>query len=439
MSTNVSRNTGSSDPLFRLQTMLRPLLGIVFGAALIVFLAGCGGGEFVDQQPSSRPIKMATVESTLSSFERKFPAVLRAGDRADLSFRVPGTITEIGAVEGQACSAGDVLSRLDPRDYESRVAEARSNLASADAELAVVRAGARQEDIALLEAELAASNARNEQALSDFNRQQRMYERGLISKSEYESTETAQKVTSRDVERASQQLAKAQTGARPEEIRSAEARVETMRIKLREAEAALEDTQLRAPFDGVVGTILVDPFQEIQAKQAVLSFQNIGGIEVELQVPESLVLRKRSGGTLAFDVTLAGDSAQRYPAEFRQFSTEADAATQTYKLTLSMIAPPDVNVFPGMTAEVTVKAEGADNGEAPLLVPVEAVGTAADGSAVVWVVDSETMQVRAQAVETGTFKEQNIEILQGLAPGETIATAGVSYLREGMLVRPLGQ
>lgn len=428
-----------NDSMFPCRSMLRAILGIFLGAGGLLLYPGCGSGVIVDSEPKSRPIKMITIESPTSAMERSFPAVVRAGDRSDLSFRVSGTIAEIAAVEGQAYSVGDILARLDPRDFENRVAEARSNLASADADLAVIQAGARSEDIALLEAQLAAATARNEQALSDFNRQKQMYERGLIAKSEYEKSETAQKVTSRDVESASQQLAKARTGARPEEIRSAEARVETMRIKVREAEAALDDTQLRAPFNGVVGTVYMDSFQETQAKQAVLSFQDIGGLEVELQVPESLVMRKRAGGTLEFEVTLTGDSSQKYTAAFRRFSTEADPVTQTYRLTLSMDTPLDVNVFPGMTAEVKIKAAGSDSVDLPLLIPVQAVGASADGSAIVWPVDLSTMQVRPQPVKTGMLTEENIEIIEGLQPGDTIASAGVSYLRDGMRVRPLGQ
>ncbi|GMV99846.1 MAG: hemolysin D [Candidatus Hydrogenedentota bacterium] len=379
---------------------------------------------------------MMTVESPTAAFQRTFPAVLRADTRSDLSFRVSGAIAEVIAVEGQSYSVGELLARLDPRDFENRLAEARSNLASAEADLAVVKAGTRPEDIALLEAQLAAATARNDQALSDYNRQKQMYNRGLVAKSEFERSETAQIVASRDVDSATQQLDKARTGARPEEIQSAAARVETMRIKVHDAEAALDDTQLRAPFDGVVGTIYVDPFQEIQAKQTVLSLQNIGGIEVELQVPESLAIRRSAGGTLDFTVVLTGDKSRVYSAEFSQFSMEADSATQTYRLTLRMEAPSDVRLLPGMTAEVTVKAARLD-GEFPLLVPVEAVGAEADGSAVVWLVDSATMQVRPQTVTTGALTDKSIEIVEGLKPGDTIATAGVSYLRKGMRVRPL--
>ncbi|MCC6486440.1 MAG: efflux RND transporter periplasmic adaptor subunit [Candidatus Hydrogenedentes bacterium] len=393
----------------------------------------------MESEPSSRPVKMMTIESPAAEVERKFPAVARAGDRSDLSFRVSGTITEIAAVEGKEFSAGDVLARLDPRDFENRVAEAKSTLAGAEADLALLKAGSRAEDIALLEAQLAAASARAAQSQSDFNRQKQMYERGLIAKSEFEVSETTFTVASREMESASQQLAKARSGARPEEIQSAEARVESVRVKVREAEAALDDTFLRAPFDGLVGTVYVDQFQEIQGKQAVLSFQNIGGIELELQVPESLVLQRRAGGTHTFEVAFAGDTSKSYPAELRQFSTEADTVTQTYRLTLGMDAPPDLNVFPGMTAEVTVKVSGLDAGKAPLLVPVESVGAATDGSATIWLIDTQSMQVHSKPVKTGRLTGDSIEVLEGLQPGDTIATAGVSQLRDGMAVRPIGQ
>ncbi len=435
----VVEKTAGANAAPRCRIMRRTFIGLCLGGCSLLVAPGCDRAEVMNEEPPSRPIKMMVVESPAAAVERTFPAVVQAGARSDLSFRVPGTIAEIVAAEGQQFSEGDLLARLDPRDYETNVAEARSTLASAEAELAVVKAGARPEDIALLEAQLAAASARSDQAQADFTRQKQMYEQGLVSRSEYERYDTAREVAGRDVESASQQVAKARTGARQEEIRASETKVETMRVKVQQAEAALGDTQLRAPFDGVVASVYVDTFQEIQAKQAVLSFQNAGGVEVELQVPESLVLRRRAGANVDFEVTLAGDKSRSYSAEFGQYSTEADPVTQTYRLTLRMDAPPDAGVLPGMTAEVRVRADALGGAGLPLRIPVEAVGTEADGGAVVWVVDTATMRVRAQRVETGTLTENSIEILSGLEPGETIATAGVAYLREGMRVRPLGR
>ncbi len=417
----------------------RPMLPIQASLFLIAIslFAGCAPKEQSQPPVSSRPIKMMVVESPEGAVVRSFPAVTQAGERSELSFRRSGTIAEIAAVEGRSFAAGDLLARLDPRDFENKVADAASTLASAEAELEMLKTGARVEDIALLEAQLASATARSEQAITDYKRQKQMLERGLVPASEFEHAETMKKVTGKDVESAAQQLAKAQTGGRPEEIRAAEARVESLRLKVRDAEAALDDTFLRAPFDGMVATVYADPFQEVQAKQPLLTFQNIGGIELELRVPESIVLNRQSGGGIEFEVVFAGHSEKVFPAQFKRFSTEADPATQTYKLTLGMTAPPDLNVFPGMTAEVKIKATSPTPDSAPILVPVNAVGASADGNPLVWLVDGASGKVRSQAVKTGAITGDHIAILEGVKPGDTLATAGVSQLREGMLVRPL--
>lgn len=426
-------NRGKGTRSHRVMPSLQ-LLVLLVGAGLG---AGCGSQKADAPAPSSRPIKVMVVESPADAVVRSFPAVTHAGERSELSFRRAGTIAEIAAVEGRSFKSGELLARLDPRDFENKVAEAISTLASAEAELEMLKTGARVEDIALLDAQLAAAVARHEQAATDYKRQKQMLERGLIPASEFEHAETMQKVTRNDVETATQQLAKARTGGRPEEIRAAEARVESLRIKVRDAEAALDDTTLRAPFDGVVATLYADPFQEVQAKQSLLTFQNIGGLELELRVPESIVVNRRSGGALEFEVIFAAAGEKKFPAEFKRFSTEADPATQTYKLTLGMPAPPELNVFPGMTAEVRVKTSGMAAESAPLLVPINAVGAATDGQPIVWLVDTPSGSVRSQAVKTGPVTGNQIAILEGVKPGDTLATAGVSQLRDGMLVRPM--
>jgi len=404
---------------------------------LVVGLAACGAPPAPPSEPAIRPAKLYTVAASDLGPSRSFPALVRAGDRADLSFRVSGRLIELPAEEGKEVPGGEVLARLDPRDFETRLAEARSNLAQGEADLAALRSGARAEEVALLDSQLASAIARSGQAESEFNRQRQMYDRGLIAQSEFERATTARVVAARDVDGARERLNQARNGARPEEILAAEARVESLRARVRDAEAALDDTVLRAPFDGVVGSVFVDNFQEAQAKQSILSFNNLGGLELELDVPEQLVLHRREGGEVRFEVAIAGLPDRRFPAQFRTLSSEANPQTRTYRARLGMERPDDVNIFPGMTAEVYAEATLPAAAEQALRVPVEAVGANSTGEATVWVVNAETRQVNPRNVTTGQIRGADIEILAGLAPGDTVVAAGLSQLRPGLAVRPL--
>jgi multidrug efflux pump subunit AcrA (membrane-fusion protein) len=102
-----------------------------------------------------------------------------------------------------------------------------------------------------------------------------------------------------------------------------------------------------------------------------------------------------------------------------------------------MKAPADVNILPGMTANLVVKqAKYAATGG--FMLPVNAVAVDADGKFYVWVVDDASMQVHKKIVEVGEMHGDSVQVKGGVEPGERVVIAGVPYLEEGMKVRLFG-
>lgn len=417
---------------------LRMTLAALICLALASFM-GCGAPPTDAPAETARPVKTARVafESTIA--ERKYPARVSAGEEAELAFRRPGTLMTLPVRAGDTVVKGQELARLDPRDFESTLAEARSGYEAELAHLALLRAGTRPEDIAQVEAALSAATAQERNAATDFERKRRMLERGLISQAEFEHAQTARDVTAADVERVAQELAKARAGARPEEITAQEARVVSLEARVDQAKAALEDTVLTAPFDGLVSVVAVDNFTEVQAKQPVLLLQDVSKIRVTLQVPETFIRHADRGKLARFTVRFPGEAAVERPATFREISAEADPQTQTFAVTLEMPAIEGVNILSGMSAEVTVRLpENDPEGVAPmLLAPVSSVTAGAGVAPFVWVVDPETQRLLRRPVVTGAMSGDMFEIQSGLTAGETVVVAGLSSLHEGLLVRPM--
>ena len=120
-----------------------------------------------------------------------------------------------------------------------------------------------------------------------------------------------------------------------------------------------------------------------------------------------------------------------------EFSTQADAGTQTYQARTSVKVPEGVTALAGMVGRVTVSAP--DTGDLHPMVPVTALATTPEGAAFVWVVDPGTKAVSARPVTTADMAGDLVTILDGLEAGETIVTAGVSRLSEGLVIRPISQ
>jgi multidrug efflux system membrane fusion protein len=199
----------------------------------------------------------------------------------------------------------------------------------------------------------------------------------------------------------------------------------------------LEYTRLKAPFDGVIAQKYVDNYQEVQAKQAVLSLQNVTDVEVLIDVPELMVAPVRKSKP-RFYAEFTADPNRRFELRIKEFATQADPVTQTYRVVLVMPAPAGIRILPGMTVNVAIEFTEEAGAVAEILVPASAVFADDAGHPQVWVIDPQTMKAQRRAVVTGELSGgDSIRIVSGLNADETIAVSGVGMLSEGQTVRAL--
>lgn len=100
--------------------------------AVAATVSGCGRELPPIPEPESRPAKLFTVSVGNSQFERTFPAVSEAGDKAVLTFRVPGQLQTIEVTAGQRVSKGQTLATLNPDEYALLSKQAKANFTLAD-------------------------------------------------------------------------------------------------------------------------------------------------------------------------------------------------------------------------------------------------------------------------------------------------------------------
>lgn len=208
----------------------------------------------------------------------------------------------------------------------------------------------------------------------------------------------------------------------------------------KEAEDALDDTYLRAPFTGVIAKRYVENYQDVQAKEPIVSLQDISRLEILVDVPESIMAIIKKKDTSASYAEFAVAPGKQYDLELKEYAAEADPKTLTYQVTLQMDAPEDVNILPGMTANVTGRTKYEDGDEREITIPAVAVFPDEGGTAHVWVINRDAMTVHLRRVVTGELTgADSIRIIEGLQNGETIAVSGMSRLGEGMKVRQLDE
>jgi len=384
-----------------------------------------------------RPVNTMVVASGEDSRIRSFPGRVEASNNVQLAFQVSGLLVDLPVREGQNVKKGDVLARLRSEEFEARLKALQSQLDSGRSDLQALRAGVRAEERLRLEAQVRAAEANLANARSEFGRSEQLLQSRVISPLEHDRAITAYRVSQENYKVATQTLEQG-IMARQEDIDSKEAAVRGIESRVVEANLQLQDSTLRAPYDGVIAQRFVEQGQNITAGQPVIKFQDVDEIKIAVDIPESLMASDlRASDILQLTAEFAAAPGVQFPVYIKEVAQRADPVTQTFSIRVAMKAPEGINLLPGMTSSVSLTYRRADILGGRILVPLSAVFSDPSGEQVTWTVGEE-MIVGRRVVKIGEATGGQIEIVEGLQPGDRIATAGVSFLREGMKVRDLG-
>lgn len=196
----------------------------------------------------------------------------------------------------------------------------------------------------------------------------------------------------------------------------------------------LEYTNLRAPFDGLIARRYVENFQNVKEKQKIVHVHDISFIDLSIDVPEYIVIRRDEQAKIDFKVEFETAPGKEYSASFKEFSSNADPITQTYNVTLTMRAPKDLAIYPGMTVKVTTTIKDPKGYEEHYLIPSGSVFSDESKGRFVWVINPKTMRLEKRSVAVGALVNGRILIKSGLQKGDRVVTAGVHFLRENAKV-----
>lgn len=341
-------------------------------AMVLATTASCSSDDAEQaREPAVRPVKLISLSAASGVETSRYPAVVSAAEYSELSFQVGGLLEELAVVESQQVEEGDLIARLDQRDFQSQLTTVRSQFQNAD---------------------------------DEYQRAVRLAEEDAIARSVLE-----QRKSQRDV-------AKAQ---------------------LDSAEKALQDTMIRAPFEGAVVQIAVRERENVPAGQLVAALMGRGALEVTVNVPASVIAEAQQVENNSAFVMLDASPTSRIEASFKEADLLADTASQTYGVTFTFEPPDNLIILPGMNATVELSGSRRSDTATSSRISVPLSAIVSDGqSRYVWVVDADSMTVSRRDVTVADGIGDIAVVTEGLALGDTIATAGASFLADGMQVRP---
>jgi HlyD family secretion protein len=275
-----------------------------------------------------------------------------------VSAQVPGRLLERQVAEGTRVAKGDPIAVLDTADTELALTRARAERAQAEAQLKLLQAGSRVEDVRQAEAqtastraEVAAADADLAAAQLDVDRFEQLLAANSGSRKQRDDAVARRNVAreraaaARERVRAAQATtARLRAGARPEEIAAARARVDAASAQIATLEKAVADATIAAPVDGVVTTTVAEAGELLQPRAPIVVITDLDHAWADVYVDEPIVPRLRVGDKATVFTDAGGPGIEgtiSYISERAEFTprnvqTADDRAKLVYRIKVAV-------------------------------------------------------------------------------------------------------
>ena len=369
----------------------------------LLALAVAAGGIAYSRMSAVQEVEIATVTTAYPS---QAIALLNATGyvvaqrKASVGSKATGRLEWLGVQEGSKVKQGELIARLENLDVNALLNQAQANVQ-------VARANLEQGQAELRNAEL------------ELNRARDLVDRKFLSQSAYDQARA--------------RYDRAQATIAGYRLRSV-----WPRPNRRNAEVAVEQTLIRAPFDGVVltknanvGDVITTFSAAVDTKGAVVTMADMSTLEVEADVSESNLQKAKVGQPVEIQLDALPDT--RFRGEVARIVPTVDRAKATVLVKVKFIER-DERVLPDMSAKVTFLERDLREGErtARTAVPPSAIVTR-DGETAVFVVEGD--RVRRARIETGATLGEVVEVKSGVKPGEKIVLKPAENLADGAQVK----
>jgi HlyD family secretion protein len=279
------------------------------------------------------------------------------GESLYLAAPVSGTVTKVTVARGDRVTAGQALFVVDPRQLAAQRDQAAAEVASAQAEAQDVRKGQRPVELAILEANAAAAEARARDAAAILRRTEPLVRKGIYAPARLDDARAAAQAAQSEVVAAKRQRDAAALGARDDQVRAADSRVHEAQAVLAAASARAGDAAPTAPKAGRIEEVFFQTGEWAAANQPVVALLPDDRVKLRFFVPEAAVSAYRPGGVVAFacDGCAAGLKARiTYVSPRPEFTPPVIYSREARdRLVYLVEAKPGVLLNPGQPVDVT--------------------------------------------------------------------------------------
>jgi len=363
------------------------------------------------------------VEASSGVEPTTYSAIIAPNAQVELAFRVSGYVVDlrqtkgadgrIRALEpGAAVTTGLVLARIRTTDYQAGVDKAQGSRNESTARVTAAESG-------LVEARAALT-----QAAADFGRIETLWQQESVTKPVY------------DASKARLDAARAKVDAAAASVTAAQQRSTAAAAQLEEARIALGDTELRAPFNGVLVERRVEIGTLVSPGMAAFTVADLQQVKVRFSVPDTALDLFHTGRLLPVSVDAYPN--ERFEGRVLSVAPAADPKSRSFEIIVA-IDNPTLTLRSGMIASIEVRNDATEHRQ--VRIPIDAlVHDPTRDRYVVYAVaptDKGTATVKAIEVRPGPLVGNQVSILDGLSAGQRIVASGANMLQPGDVVKEL--
>ena len=401
------------------------MLGLIF----LCLVTGVGYAVYrqtilIPRQEAKRKVLTVPVARVSLPISISANGTIKPERSINVSPKTSGRLKSLLVKEGDRLKQGQIVAYMDDSNFRGQLTQAQGQLAAAEANLQKLQAGNRSEDIAQAQAELRNTQATLKEAQTNQRQNEQLYSSGAISNRDLIASRASYDIATASVARAQQALALQRNGSRPEAIAQARAQVTQQQGALQNIQTQINDTVVRAPFDGVVTKKYADPGAFVTPTTAGSSVTSAtsnsilslaANNQVVANVAESNISQIRIGQEITFQAdAYPGKTFNGRVTQIAVQSTVEQNVT-SFEVKATILGDAQQLLRSGMNVDVDFKAGELKNA---LVVPTVAIARQENGTGVF--VAKENNQPVFTPIKTGTTVNDKTQVLSGLVGTERV-------------------
>lgn len=371
------------------------------------------------------PVNVETVENRTISEQSTFSGKVSPNKDVMVTPKIPGKVTRLNVEVGSRVSLGQVLFTVDKEDLQKQVDQARKQveLVRSNYNRSKEQIGQASKQVELAESNYEKVKEQVDNAKVNLERTKKLYEEGIIPKSQYEQAELAASDTS--LKTLEIQIEQAKLGATDSALGTAQIQIEQAELAHAQALDALKNTNITAPSSGVVSQVNINQGEMASSAQPSIVILDTSKMYVEIDVPENIISKLSIGESVDINI---GSTQDELKGKVELISPAPDDRTRLYLVKISMNEVP-TTVKTGMFAKVNIDINSKED-----VVAVNSDSIIDDGTeSYVYILDKDRAVKRK--VSLGINSGEYTEVTEGVKAGEVILVKGQNYVEDGSKVK----